>query len=164
VWFLAGTKGGAHIDRECTVPKGKELFFPLLTLVFYNGPTDQPLTEAEKREVLDGILSDRISGLFGTYVCQLLSTVDGVSTLFSALATTRTQSPAFRLAIGADDVYGGTAGTVDTAAVSDGVWVMLRLPKRGTHVLHFEAALCDFESHAVIGGTRQDVTYTLSVE
>jgi hypothetical protein len=163
VWFLAGTLGGAPVVRECTVPKGKELLFPLLTLIFYNAPADAPATEAEKREVLESILSDTIPGPFNSRVCHLASTVDGASTLFSAVATTRTQSPAFRLEIGPQDVFGGTAGTVDKAAVSDGVWVMLRLPS-GEHTLRFTGALCDFTTHEPLDGTQQDVTYHLLVK
>ena len=30
VWFLAGT-GGGPVTRECTVPRGVALFFPILT-------------------------------------------------------------------------------------------------------------------------------------
>ena len=172
VWFLAGTPGGAPVVRECTVPKGKELFFPLLSLIFYNDPADPPppSTEAQKREVLESVLSDRIPGPFNSRVCHLVSTVarghstlDGASTLFSAVATARTQSPAFRLEIGPQDVFGGTAGAIDRAAVSDGVWVMLRLPK-GKHTLHFQGALCDFTTHEPLAGTQQDVTYRLLVK
>ena len=165
VFFLAGMMGGKPNDppvvRECTVPRGNELFFPLLTLIFYNDSSTA--TEAEKRETLDGILSDSIPGIFNSRVCHLVSTVDGVATLFSAVATARTQSPAFRLRIGKHDVFGGTAGVVDDDAVSDGVWVMLRLPT-GEHTLHFEGALCDFDTNEPLDGTIQNVTYRLLVK
>jgi hypothetical protein len=114
VWFLAGTTGGAPVVRGCTVPKGKELFFSLLNLMFYNDPADPPppLTEVKKREVLDGLFShiapEPIPFNFNIRACNLGSTVNGVSTLFSAVTTARTQSPAFRIRIIEDDVFGGT--------------------------------------------------------
>jgi len=35
VWFLGGTQGGA-VERECTVPPGKALLFPVLNAVVFN--------------------------------------------------------------------------------------------------------------------------------
>jgi len=167
VVFLAGTTGGDPVVRECTVPNGKELFFSPMNFMFYNDPADPPppLTEAEKRETLDGVLTDTdgASDVFGgSRACNLTTSVDGVPTVFSAIATARTQSPAFRIEIGDDDVFGGTAGTVDEAAVSDGFWVMLRLPK-GKHTLHVQGALCDLNNQP-IAGFQQDYTYTLHVK
>jgi hypothetical protein len=45
---------------------------------------------------------------FNIRACNLGSTGNGVSTLFSAVTTARTQSPAFRIRIIEDDVFGGT--------------------------------------------------------
>jgi hypothetical protein len=165
VFFLAGTTGSTPVVRECTVPKGKELFFSPLNFMFHNEPADPPLTEAEKRELLDSVIDDHDNILdpFNGRACHLAVTVDGVSTVFSAVTVARTQSPAFRIAIGAHDVFGGTAGTVDEAAVSDGFWVTLRLPK-GQHTLQVQGALCDLSTHEPLAGFQQDYTYHLLVK
>lgn len=51
VWFLAGTPGGAA-ERECTIPAGKAVLFPILNLLFFNCP-DEDVSEAEIRAVLE---------------------------------------------------------------------------------------------------------------
>jgi hypothetical protein len=154
VWFLAGTKGGAPVTRECTVPQAKELFFSPLNAVFYNDPADPPPPPdvPEKRAALD----DSVSG-----ACNLKITVDGENIVFSAIALARTQSPPFRLTIGEQDVFGGTAGTVDSKAVADGFWMMLRLPP-GKHTLHVQGAVCDQTTHEPT--FQQDYTYILHVQ
>lgn len=35
VWFLAGTYGSRRVERRCTVPAGKTLFFPLINYVVF---------------------------------------------------------------------------------------------------------------------------------
>ena len=91
------------------MPKSKELFFSPLNFMFYNDLNDPPppLTEAEKRELLDSLISDTIPGPFNSRACNLAVTVNGVATVFAALTIARTQSPAFRMAIGQDDVLAG---------------------------------------------------------
>ena len=165
VFFLAGTIGSAPVVRECTVPKGKELFLSPLNFMFHNEPADPPLTEAEKRQLLDSVIDDHDSILdpFNGRACNLAVTVNGVSMVFSAVTIARTQSPAFRIEIGEHDVFGGTAGTVDEAAVSDGFWVMLRLPK-GQHTLHVQGALCTLDTNEPLAGFQQDYTYHLLVK
>ncbi|MGZ8137169.1 MAG: hypothetical protein ACXW1W_10530 [Methylococcaceae bacterium] len=164
VVFLAGTTGIDSVDRECSVPKEKELFFSPFNFMFYNEP-EETFSKAEKRKILDGILSDTdgADDVFGgSHTCNLATTVDDVPIIFSAITTARTQSPAFRIEIVDDDIFGGTAGTVDNSAISDGVWVMLSLPK-GKHTLHVQGALCDL-SNQPLNGFQQDYTYRLRVE
>lgn len=156
VWFLAGTDGTGPAERKCSVSGQKLLFFPLVSGEFHNapdettcadGPLGGPCTEAEKREILDGLMSDMIPGFYNSRVCNLETTVDGIPTLFANYAAVRSQSPSF--------TYLGDAETV-----SDGVWVMLSLPD-GKHTLHFEGALCDLDTNTPI--FEVDVTYKLTV-
>jgi hypothetical protein len=132
--------------------------------MYHNDPIDPaPITEAEKRELLDSLFSDIVGGPFNSYPCQLTVKVDGVSIALSGVTMARTQSPAFRIKIIENDVDGWTAGTVDKEAVSDGFWVMLQLPK-GRHVLHVQGEECDFDTHEPRPGSGQDYTYRLRVE
>lgn len=156
VWFLAGTDGSGPLERECTVRGVKHLFFPLVNAEFNNepdettcadGPLGGPCTEDEKRGILDGIMSDNTPGFFNSRACHLDSTVDGVPSLFSDFAIVRTQSPPFLI-------------LDDPEAVSDGFWVMLRLPK-GQHTLHIKGALCDLDTNEPF--FEVDVTYNLTL-
>src|SRR5262249_32727456 len=38
IWFLAGVFGSGMAKRTCTLPEGKELFFPAFNAVEYNTP------------------------------------------------------------------------------------------------------------------------------
>jgi hypothetical protein len=38
VWFLAGTDGTDDVVRHCTMPVGKYLFFPVITMIHMNTP------------------------------------------------------------------------------------------------------------------------------
>src|SRR6185437_3171085 len=40
VFFLAGTSGSGTVTRQCTVPAGKQLFFPLLNAFDVHTPSD----------------------------------------------------------------------------------------------------------------------------
>ncbi len=172
VFFLAGSGGvnppSPPVVRECTVPKDKEVLYPLINISAYNDPADPsppfPLTVAEKREVLDRLWSDVPDPLFGINAgaCNLFSTVDGHSTLRDAIAIARTQSPTFRYEVIENSVFPGTPGTVDNEAVADGFCIMLRIPK-GDHTLHFGGDLCDLSTNEPIPGFAQDVTYHLHV-
>ena len=146
VWFLAGTGGGAA-TRNCTIPTGKVLMFPLLNVWWSNSPGEN-LTVAEKRIILDELLNDTAPGLLNSKVCQLHSSVNGEPSLYSVYAQARTQSPPF-------DFQG------DRRAIVDGYWVMLNLPE-GAHTLQFGGGLCDFDSGDLIFDV--DVTYNLTVE
>ena len=35
VWFLAGGYGTSKISRECVIPEGKHIFFPVINMVYY---------------------------------------------------------------------------------------------------------------------------------
>ena len=104
VWFLAGSSTGAPSVRNCTIPKGKALFFPVLNLVFW-GPEDVPECEGcpidsdpaacppECEQALRELAFE-----FGDTTQDMSCTVDGVPCVFSHLVV-RTQSPGFVLSL-----------------------------------------------------------------
>ncbi|MGZ8918896.1 MAG: hypothetical protein ACXW0T_11785 [Methylobacter sp.] len=165
VTFLAGTTGSSPVERQCSVPKQKALFFSAFNIMVFN-EIGESYSKVEKRGILNGILNDAdgANDVFGgSRVCNVAVTVDGLpNLLIFATTTARTQSPPFRIEIGEDDVFGTTAGTIDDEAISDGVWVMLRLSP-GQHTLHVQGALCDLNNQP-IAGFQQDYTYILQVE
>ena len=120
------------------------------------------LTVAEKRDILDGVISDLRPGFLadlglpGSRSCRLEVKVDGEISTFSVPAV-RVQSPPFAAS--------KVPGHVDTEAVSDGFWVLLPPLSPGEHVVHIQGAFCDFESteiHPIFGAV--DVTYNLTVD
>lgn len=161
IWFLAASATGTDtFVRSCTIPRHKALFFPVLNASWVNEPTEN-LTVAEKRDLLDGVISDLRPGFLadlglpGSRACKLEVKIDGgISTL--KVPTVRVQSPTFRAV---------KPTTVDPEAVSDGFWVLLPPLKPGQHVLHIRGAYCVFdgvEVHPIVGGV--DVTYHLNVQ
>jgi len=149
VWFLMGTVGGSAV-RECTVPKGKALFFPLVNAVYVNDESQgENANEAEKRVALAAHLDS---------ACDLTGKLDEESIIISQ-SIVRTQSPAFPLIAGEENILGYAEGNVDNEAVADGYWVMLPPLSKGEHVLEFTGARCDPEHPFNV-----DVKYNLTVK
>jgi hypothetical protein len=150
VWFLGGSDGTMPVERECRdpIPSGKQLFFPLINLVYFNEPPEE-VSVAEKREILSDLLGDLEAGSFNSEACKLDVTVDGQPVIFSGIATQRVQSPLFE--------YG-----MDPEAVSDGFWVLLPKLSGGEHTIRFGGSLCEFETGNSIGFD-VDVTYVLTI-
>jgi hypothetical protein len=161
IWFLAVSSTGTDTYvRSCEIPRQKALFFPVLNGSWVNEPGEN-LTVAEKRDILDGVISDLRPGIFadfglpGSRACRLEVTVDGEISTFS-VPTVRVQSPPF---------VATKPTTVDPEAISDGFWVLLPPLSPGQHVLRIRGAYCEFDSneiHPFIGGV--DVTYNLTVQ
>ena len=167
VWFLAAAQAGVTAERSCTVQENKPLFFPLFNALFTNGPGENA-TVAEKRDALDGVLSDLRPGIFadfgfpGSRACELFVEVDGQTATYS-VPVARVQSPAFYIDTG-DGPSGLTPGVIDPEAISDGFWVMLPALAPGEHTLHFGGRLCQFDNfddHPLAGPV--DITYHLTV-
>lgn len=161
IWFLAVSATGTNtFVRSCAIPKQKALFFPVLNASWVNEPTEN-LTVAEKRDLLDGVISDLRPGFLadlglpGSRACKLEVRIDGeISTL--RVPTVRVQSPTF---------VATKPTTVDPEAVSDGFWILLPPLSAGQHVLNIKGAYCVFdddEIHPIFGGV--DVTYHLNVQ
>lgn len=161
IWFLAASATGTDtFVRSCTIPKHKALFFPVLNASWVNEPTEN-LTVAEKRDLLDGVISDLRPGFLadlglpGSRACRLEVKIDGEISTFR-VPTVRVQSPTFRAI---------KPTTVDPEAVSDGFWVLLPPLNSGQHTLHIRGEFCEFDNnqtHPIFGGV--DVTYHLNVQ
>jgi hypothetical protein len=139
VWFLAGTYESTPIERECTVPRGAHLFFPLVNYFVSGRLCDQCTCEMAKSIVRQATGQPM----------ALFAELDGRA--IPDLQTRRVSSPrCFDLA-GRQEHHSGQA-VAPTA--SDGYWVMLKPLAPGHHLLRF-------------GGTlptvRQDVTYHIDV-
>jgi hypothetical protein len=159
VWFLAGTFGAIDVERDCTIPQDRALFYPLVEGPWIDcpGTPDEDLSDADVRGILAGIIDT---------ACQLTSTLDGVAISSLRVLTVRAQSPKFRSILpdnpviaeacippsGLGPLVGGETGR----RIVDGYWVMLPPLSPGPHTLTLHGALCgrDFEN---------GVTYNLTV-
>lgn len=149
VWFLAGTFNGT-VERTCTVPEGKALYFPVLNNAWFQFCTDPPLPEdcvQNNYECLRELirLPDN---------AEVSCEIDGVAV--SNLSAYRTESPVF----GLDATEGSVAAAfgfpvcLNAPCVDNGYYLMVAPLKLGTHTIHFAGTNGDFGA---------DVTYHLTV-
>jgi len=153
VWFLAGNFGGTT-TRECTVPRGKALFFPLLNTLWW-APEDGD-TAAELRVPANGQIE--VPGI------ELTAEVDGVP--IEDLFGYRAQSPPgggeYRVEEGSfGNLAFGLAPGVRDPAVADGYWIMLEPLSEGMHTVVIGARVPDAFGPGV--DLVIDVTYHLTM-
>ncbi len=164
VWFLGGTFASIEIapgvilgeaDRDCTIPSGTALFFPLIDVecstLEGNGET-----EAELRDC---------ANFFADFIgpSTVFLEIDGAPADMSGY---RVESPLFEYGPLPDNnlfqLFGFDAPEGTTSPfVSDGYFAMVKPLPVGTHTLHF-GGVSDYTS---IGGPVfiQDISYTITV-
>jgi hypothetical protein len=144
IWFLAGNFGGTS-NRECTIPKGKALFFPIINTLWWF-PEDG-LTVDELRAIANSLINATTT---------LDVSIDGVAIKDPFAYRAQSQPGGFALDFGpllADFGYGPTPNPRDPA-VADGYWILLAPLREGPHVIQFRATNPPFNL---------DVTYRLTV-
>jgi hypothetical protein len=170
VWFLATVHGSvtvhgsATITRSMTVPYGKALFFPILTVYVDNTgcPYNDPLLNADQ-------LAAQAADIW-TAVSETSCTIDGVPVEGLGDPQTslyRVQSPAFSYTVASHNnllasVFGEPCipdGTVVTPAVSDGVFLMVAPLSVGQHTIHFIGVVGPVASPFFF----KDITYNLTI-
>lgn len=143
VWFLGGTFSSielgpnvflARVTRDCNVPVGTSLFFPILNNEG-SGLEGNGETEAELLAYNDYIIS---------HASALECSVDGVA--LKDLQSYRVQSPLYTLGpLPENNILQsfGIEGTVGatTPSLTDGFYVMLSPLPRGAHTIHFSGVL-----------------------
>jgi hypothetical protein len=142
LWFLAGTSGGP-VERECQIPKGKDLVFPLVNrwCVFFPEfyPTEESIEAATPAQIAN-------LEAMSEYACSLTLRVDGVDMLakvedFDSLFVLTEER--FPVDVNEDNFASehGVAGG-PTEALTGGHYVRLKALKPGDHVLELGGALC----------------------
>ncbi len=144
VWFLGGTFTGAAATRDCTVPHGKAILFPIANVECstLEGPPFFGSNEAELRACA-AAFQDTASGLSATIDGHEVKHVDRY----------RVQSPLYEFSAPADGLFG--PDPVSGQSVSDGVWILLAPLSHGSHTIHFEGS---FPGFPIV------VTYNLTIE
>lgn len=148
VFFLAGTFGGTAI-RNCKVPRGKNLFFPVISDV-YTG-AELPARIIDNKDLL-ALAQSEVDSVKGMSL-----TLDGTVFYHNDLIYYRCQS-SFMLTFPQLRVLPGSTPDREVMAVADGYWIAIKaaeLAESDKHVIHFFATADD--------GYTQDVTYFLEM-
>jgi hypothetical protein len=151
VWFLAGTTGGP-VTRDCTVPKNKLLFFPLVNDWVTPPPDYEDLAGAQE------FVNEYFPELRAA-TCQLELKLDGQPILANhnqraAKLDVNDQSP-FSIEMNADNFSeGGLPAGHYPSVWARGHYALLLPLSPGDHTLEFGGQHCDdidgvwFETHA----------------
>lgn len=155
VWFLAGSFGTDPVVRNCTVPRGTALFFPLINTLYGAFLNDPPETRTEEavRELSKCMVP----------VTELSLVIDGfaVPRLFRFFTgESRRQSPLFNIQLPPDNVTGLDETIIPELVLSpsaeQGYYVFVRPLPPGNHTIQFAAAGC-------FPGFTQNVLYNITV-
>jgi hypothetical protein len=145
IWFLGGTWGYPEVVRNCTIPSGVAIFFPV-----YNGEcsTAEEPTKKSYDELRDCVLRGNTSQ-------ERIMKAEVDSVALSNLENYRVESPLFNVTLPKDNVFGVKEG--NTNAVAEGWFIMLEPLSKGNHTIEFQAITINpnFQTHA---------TYHLTVE
>lgn len=151
IWFLAGVLNGGTAMRTCTLPEGKELFFPVINSVEINTPNvcgqGQELSVEQMRLDVAPFIDN---------VSHLKVTLDGKPIHHLH----RVESDVFDVTLPEDNIFDAPCAPsnvpagVYSPAVDDGIYAFLRPLDAGTHTLHIQATS---------GSTSLDITYQLVV-
>ena len=147
-WFLAGAFTTGAVVRECDVPEGTTLFFPVINSINFDTPGQcgqgDPLPVSFYRD---------LSEQFVNGATNLSVTVDGDT----VRPLHRTASPVFAVAVPADNLFSFClpAG-IYSPAVDAGIYARLNPLPIGPHTLQIQA-----ENPGA--GFKLDVTYHLNV-
>jgi len=157
VFYLSG--GGGVINRTCTVPAGKVLFFPIINVdcSSIEAPPFRGRDEAEMKSCVKSWMN----GLVPSSLKLTIRSTDGnrpVDISVPNLDQFEARSPVFTFILPPDNQFGLPAGT-PAVAMSDGIWVMLRLPP-GRYTVHFEGKILP---PGAPDTNIQNVTYYLTV-
>jgi hypothetical protein len=132
VWFLAGTFGGLY-ERNCEIPAGKSILFPVMNAACTKLEYPQLQTEAELRSCAMSL---------NEAVTELMVTIDGQPINEQQLRSYRVQSPLFVFNLPEGNLLNGQQGS--TQGVSDGFWVFLPPLASGAHDVHFRGGIVDY--------------------
>jgi len=161
LWFLAGTMGGPAVQRDCTVPQDRQLFFPVMNQIFFNTPKCGQGGQSVSANFERNFVQQQING-----ATNLSVSLDG-----KPVAMHFRQSPPFDVALSADNVYNFVFGApcqsppdpspqlqagVYSPSIDVGYYVQLGQLTTGSHELHFHAEIP--ANNFVV-----DVTYHLTV-
>lgn len=159
VWFFPGTYGKS-VNRECTVPMGKAILFPILN-------SECSFAEFPELKTVEDL---RICAkTFQDQVTQLYASVDGRDIPQMELEKYRIESPLFYFTLSENNILDLPTNTT-TAAVSNGNWVFVEPLSPGKHEISFRGDVnnttdnASAKSFAFPSGWNYTTTYELMIK
>lgn len=164
-WYLAGTTGGP-VARECTIPHGKKLFFPLINN--WVAPPPSQIIDGDPENDLQAWI-DFVTGYFAdsrAATCSLTLRLEGED-LLPDLETMDEELyveilDPFTIVMTDDNFstpFGGEGGERTTWA--DGHWALLEPLPPGDYTLEFGGSACNADGGVDFATL---ATYTLHIE
>lgn len=150
VWFLAGSHGDLEL-RNCTIPAGKAILFPVLT-------SECSYSERRDMKTPNALLECAKNEHEGYITRSMELVVDGAQIKVDDF---RVQSPLFNFTFPPINVFGGSPGP--TQGVSDGWFVMLKPLSPGKHTIEFSGEVTKPATEAAAPGFSTAVKYNLIV-
>ena len=161
VWFLAGTTGQGPVTRECSdrIPKGKALFFPIITYL-NDYPCPDPNFQPPPGQTLEEFLTEGAAAIIDL-VTELEVVVDGQPLKRPVQLSRHVAAVHFYgrpLARGLRRVR-DRRPTFPQFGVTDGYWILMNSLPPGPHTIFIHGVI-DFGG----GSTFEvQVTYNLTV-
>src|SRR5215475_9671951 len=133
-WFLGGAFFGGSATRDCSIPQGVSLFFPVANFIGFDNVGFCGQTEPLGSGFWRGLAADFVNGVSAVSVTLDGQPVKGIQ---------RVQSPVFNITLPVDSLFGPFCSPplegVFSPAVDDGLYVRLNPLAVGAHTLHFHA-------------------------
>lgn len=154
MWYLAGTFSGGAVSRTCTVPFGRHILIPVATVAFGSGVFDcDPTVEG----VLCNTTTLRRTAFGASNNVTMSVTLDDVAV--PNLRGRRISSETFEITLPPNNLLGVNPGTY-SPQVSDGYWLIVSPPAKGTHTVQISATF----NSGPFAGSVVDVSYELTVQ
>ena len=155
VWFLGGTFSGEAAVRNCNVPAGTKLFFPLVNAFYGAFQTDPPEQRTEK------YLRNQVAYIKKQNLTRLEAEIDGVPVKNPTQYLEK--SPLFDVQLPQDNIYGVDDKVVPqlrlSPSVDQGYYLFLQPLSPGKHTITWKAKI----SYSG-GNVEQNVTYHIDVK
>lgn len=154
VWFLAGSFSPDPVVRNCEVPAGKSLFFPLINTVYGAFLNDPPETRTDEFIRAAGSCTES---------AQISVWIDGFEIhrpLRFFTGASGSESPFFNLQLPPGNLFGvdetAAPELVLSPSAEQGYYLFVRPLPPGAHTIRWIASGCS-------PGNSQDITYHLTV-
>ena len=156
VWFLAGSISDAPVVRNCDIPAGKSLFFPLINTFYGAFLNDPPETQTE-----EFVRSHPYANC--TIPVDISVKIDGVEVQKPSLFFTGpsgSQSPVFNVQLPPDNLFGVDETVIPELLLSpsaeQGYYLFVHSLAPGEHTIEWTASGCTPDQF-------QDITYNLTI-
>lgn len=149
VWFLAGGFGSAKVKRECSLPAGKKVFFPLVNMVHWRPEDSNDLT-CDDVKAYAAMNNDSAMDLFAELNGKPIQDLKQFRLASKECFNVFARVPA---SAGAYNAF---------PSATDGFWVLLDPLPPGRHTLKFGGRYNN--KSADFGRMAQDIEYVLTVQ